>query len=1084
MKTEKLIFVGTILGVIVLAVCLYKSSTSAIEVHVQKANATFLKSNEDFSQKNGGSIKNWNDRSKDLVSEVVKSMRTQKEKTVAAEADFILSRMEGEIQSRINLVENFALSVESQKTKSIDTDDAVNSAPEESSNAKPVEPKANEKRLIMAPVLRTDGLYREVKMTRRKCDPPSQAESQAELQTESQTVIRPDKSDSINVATQTEKAKFSEKADTEADADSQFIVTPSRLPMYSLAETSHIKNVSVEAKQFIESVRIIRDESARIIKELENVASKEDASKESAEDSAKEETDKKDGADKKATEKTAPSAVEPSKNTVASPTPAPPIETPKNVTPIEKIAPPAVEPSKNTVASPTPAPLIETPKNVMPIEKTAPPAVEPSKNTVASPAATPLVEPPKNAKEPPTQQNGKVPAENGKSRENGVKTPSQEAVAKQETNSGNAQKQGSDVETRAATSKPVEIAKPKDPKQELKEKILVDSLQKMDRRDQLVSMVNHIVYGNASLSGAWFCWEGGEFDDLDSSYGRFMTKTVRNYAGKIDSVKLANPDTSPYYTDPIRFNKTVITEPYQQNGSGMVISFVTPIRAEKKAVGVCGVDYKPEELSRILSNMYPKEKGTVLLLSPQKTVVASNDSLLIQTRWNDSSKNGDTYSVTKTLTLAGNVWTLVLLVPKSILYADAQKFEAESTKKFDDISASATALNDSQKAESGRIEAASALSMSNVYSASKWYYIIFALFAIACVFGVRLMNRQETKNQENRFQHIVNAMTTPTILMDNNGTVLFKNKAAADRKWEPSKEALAERQKRNQSVYVESKNQSEYEIKTDAVPSFGYVQQIQDVTAKKRLSNLSNEVTRFIQNASAGVRDAGAGMDSLRHGVENSASCLEQISTIIKRTNELGELNGQKANEANTFTKQAAQASSKGQSQMSDMVNSMNQICQTADQMKKVIKTIDDIAFQTNLLALNAAVEAARAGTHGKGFAVVAEEVRNLSSRSAKAARETATLIESSNVQITAGAKVANQTATSLDEITKLVNDTTGLVSQIAETSLSQLAQVREMTQSLQQVEQTTNLNRATIDQMADATHNLEAIVSSFESSF
>jgi methyl-accepting chemotaxis protein len=98
---------------------------------------------------------------------------------------------------------------------------------------------------------------------------------------------------------------------------------------------------------------------------------------------------------------------------------------------------------------------------------------------------------------------------------------------------------------------------------------------------------------------------------------------------------------------------------------------------------------------------------------------------------------------------------------------------------------------------------------------------------------------------------------------------------------------------------------------------------------------------------------------------------------------------------------------------MSKMVVSMQEISKASASTQDVIKTIESIAFQTNLLALNAAVEAARAGTHGKGFAVVAEEVRNLASRSAKAAHETATLLAGSNQQIQSGVEIADQTSES-----------------------------------------------------------------------
>jgi len=106
-----------------------------------------------------------------------------------------------------------------------------------------------------------------------------------------------------------------------------------------------------------------------------------------------------------------------------------------------------------------------------------------------------------------------------------------------------------------------------------------------------------------------------------------------------------------------------------------------------------------------------------------------------------------------------------------------------------------------------------------------------------------------------------------------------------------------------------------------------------------------------------------------------------------------------------------------GQSAMTAMTESMQKITGNSNEIQRVIKVIDDIAFQTNLLTLNAAVEAARAGQHGKGFAVVAEEVRNLASRSAKAARETSELITKSSHEIEQGGEVANRTAEVLNTI-------------------------------------------------------------------
>ncbi len=154
---------------------------------------------------------------------------------------------------------------------------------------------------------------------------------------------------------------------------------------------------------------------------------------------------------------------------------------------------------------------------------------------------------------------------------------------------------------------------------------------------------------------------------------------------------------------------------------------------------------------------------------------------------------------------------------------------------------------------------------------------------------------------------------------------------------------------------------------------------------------------------------------------------LDNVESIHSKT----KMNSDISKSLNDLMSSASSSALEANQEMKHMLTSMEEINKSSDNISKIIKVIDDIAFQTNLLALNAAVEAARAGEHGKGFAVVADEVRNLSGRSAQAAKESAMLIEESISRVKEGSKHAYDTASTLSNIEKQVSEVSDKLSQI-----------------------------------------------------
>ncbi|TDT72333.1 methyl-accepting chemotaxis protein/methyl-accepting chemotaxis protein-2 (aspartate sensor receptor) [Hypnocyclicus thermotrophus] len=249
---------------------------------------------------------------------------------------------------------------------------------------------------------------------------------------------------------------------------------------------------------------------------------------------------------------------------------------------------------------------------------------------------------------------------------------------------------------------------------------------------------------------------------------------------------------------------------------------------------------------------------------------------------------------------------------------------------------------------------------------------------------------------------------------------------------------------------------------------------------------LSNSITKPIiravnelENGSEQVFNASEQLSlasqELAEGSSEQASSIEETSSTLDETSSMVKLNTENTKKAADLTQAAKEVALDGNNKMKEMSIAMHEIKNSSDEISKIIKVIDDIAFQTNILALNAAVEAARAGEAGMGFAVVAEEVRNLAQRSTQAAKDTSEMIEDSIEKSQKGVEIADKVAKALDEISKNSEKVSEIVKEIATASQEQSQGVIQISKAVSQMEQVTQNIASNAEESAAASEQLNS---------
>lgn len=240
-----------------------------------------------------------------------------------------------------------------------------------------------------------------------------------------------------------------------------------------------------------------------------------------------------------------------------------------------------------------------------------------------------------------------------------------------------------------------------------------------------------------------------------------------------------------------------------------------------------------------------------------------------------------------------------------------------------------------------------------------------------------------------------------------------------------------------------------------------------------QLSATMAKINTAADQVSVGSDQVSSGAQALSQGATEQASSVEELAATISVVSDMVNTNASDAEAATEKTGDAGSKLGNATERMKDLVAAMNEISDSSDHVKKIIKTIEDIAFQTNILALNAAVEAARAGDAGKGFAVVADEVRNLASKSAEAAKNTNVMIEGSLASIEKGNTLVDEVAAMMADLEVSAGEVAQINEKISKASQEAADSIKQISEGVEQISSVVQTNSATAEESAAASEEL-----------
>lgn len=518
----------------------------------------------------------------------------------------------------------------------------------------------------------------------------------------------------------------------------------------------------------------------------------------------------------------------------------------------------------------------------------------------------------------------------------------------------------------------------------------------------------------------------------------------------------------------IETKQTILTEPYVDSTNGkMVLSAAAPVYDDVTGdiLGAVGMDITLDQMTKLMSEYKIGRKGYILLLSGDGMIVYHPQNDMIQQNIKDINISEN---AVKAAASSKNVFL---------------RFKTDGTPKYGFLQ---------HAGDTGYIVLSSLPS-------SEYYATLFAMvLALILIFaaGIALIAFSIRKSSA--------SLTRP--IMDLNHTA--QQLAAGDLDVTLHITSQDEIGELGQSIQKTVSRLKEYIVYIDETAEVlsqvadgnlnislknDYAGEFQKIkTALLNISDSMNQVMVGInessQHVSVGASELASASQILAEGAEQQAASIEQLTATTATVAEQVDNSRREAEASAKATEQAAAVIEENQEKMKQMMNAMDKIHETSQQVVGIIQTIEDIASQTNLLSLNASIEAARAGEAGKGFAVVADEIGKLALESSEAANTTKELIGISMEEIRKGNAIAGSAMESLKESVSAIGNVNKMIKETADSAVAQAENMNQLRMGIEEIAHGIQDNSAasqetsaTSQELASQAEMLNQMVQKFE---